>query len=119
MNMADAAKGINAITGLVKAPFDIGLGITNAVQRRKERKLQEKQLQQQENQFNKTFAETQKQNTIGNIMAERNQGMKAIDMLANLARYTFTQERFFEPFQYIAGNGKSICLNRDSMITAL
>jgi hypothetical protein len=83
MNMADAAKGINAITGLVKAPFDIGLGITNAVQRRKDRKLQEKQLQQQENQFNKTFAETQKQNTIGNIMAERNQGMNAIDMLAN------------------------------------
>jgi hypothetical protein len=98
MNMADAAKGINAITGLVKAPFDIGLGITNAVQRRKERKLQEKQLQQQENQFNKTFAETQKQNTIGNIMAERNQGMKAIDMLAN-QRYAAMSRFQNQPFR--------------------
>lgn len=45
--------------------------------------------------------------------------MWAIDMLSNLARYTYTQERFFEPLQYIAGNGSSICLERDSMITAL
>lgn len=45
--------------------------------------------------------------------------MWAIDMLGNLARYTNTQSRFFEPFQFIAGNGQSICLNRDSKITAL
>lgn len=83
MNIADAASGINAITGLAKAPFEIGLGITSAVQRRKDRKLQEKQIQQQNEQFNKTFAETQKQNTIGNIMSKRNQNMNAIDMLAN------------------------------------
>lgn len=43
----------------------------------------------------------------------------ALDMLGNLARYTYTKQSYFEPFQYIAGNGKSICLNRDSMITAL
>lgn len=43
----------------------------------------------------------------------------AIDMLANLARYTYTQERFFEPFQYIAGNGTSLHIGTDSQITAL
>ena len=41
----------------------------------------------------------------------------ALDTLNNLARYTNTQEHFFEPFQFIAGNGKSICLDRDSKIT--
>lgn len=43
----------------------------------------------------------------------------AIDMLANLARYTYTQERFFEPFQYIAGNGTSLHVGKESQITAL
>lgn len=45
--------------------------------------------------------------------------MWAIDMMGNLARYTNTQERYFEPYQYIAGNAASICRNRESMITAL
>lgn len=45
--------------------------------------------------------------------------MWAIDMLANLARYTYTQERYFEPFQFIAGDGNSICKDCDSKITAL
>jgi hypothetical protein len=43
----------------------------------------------------------------------------AINMLANLARYTYTQERFFEPMQFVAGNGKSIHLGVESAITAL
>lgn len=43
----------------------------------------------------------------------------AIDMLANLARYTYTQERFFEPFQFIAGNGTSLHVGTESKITAL
>lgn len=50
---------------------------------------------------------------------DNGQCMWAINMLSNLARYTYTQERYFEPFQYIAGNGASICLNRESKITAL
>lgn len=29
----------------------------------------------------------------------------AINMLSNLARYTYTQEKIFEPLQYVAGNG--------------
>jgi len=45
--------------------------------------------------------------------------MWAIDMLSNLARYTFTKERYFEPFQYIAGNGTSIKIGEDSKLTAL
>ena len=45
--------------------------------------------------------------------------MWAIDMLSNLARYTFTQNRFFEPLQFIAGNGSSLHIGTDSNITAL
>lgn len=43
----------------------------------------------------------------------------ALDMLSNLAYYTYTQERFFEPLQYIAGNGSSLNKNKESAITAL
>lgn len=32
----------------------------------------------------------------------------AINMLSNLARYTYTQNQFFLPNQYIAGNGTSL-----------
>lgn len=44
----------------------------------------------------------------------------ALDMLSNLARYTYTSERWFEPYQYVGGDGASI--NRDcpeAKITAL
>lgn len=43
----------------------------------------------------------------------------AIDMLANLARYTYTKERFFDPYQYIAGDGTSLHVGTESEITAL
>jgi len=43
----------------------------------------------------------------------------AIDMLSNLARYTYTKERFFEPMQFIAGNGTSLHIGTESAITAL
>lgn len=43
----------------------------------------------------------------------------AINMLSNLARYTYMKERFFEPMQYVAGNGASIHQGRESKITAL
>lgn len=45
--------------------------------------------------------------------------MWAIDMLSNLARYTYTQKRFFEPLQFVAGNGASLHIGVDSAITAL
>lgn len=57
--------------------------------------------------------------TIKLAETDNRQCMWAISMLANLARYTYTQKRFFEPFQYIAGNGTSICQDRDSRLTAL
>ena len=43
----------------------------------------------------------------------------AMDMMLNLARYTYTTKRFFEPFQYVKGNGGSLQVGEDSMITAL
>ena len=43
----------------------------------------------------------------------------AINMMSNLARYTYKSERFFEPNQYVKGNGTSLHIGEDSMITAL
>ena len=43
----------------------------------------------------------------------------AIDMLSNLARYTYKTERYFDPFQFIQGNGTPIHIGTDSLITAL
>ncbi len=43
----------------------------------------------------------------------------AINMMSNLARYTYKTERFFEPNQYVKGNGTSLHVGEDSMITAL
>lgn len=57
--------------------------------------------------------------TIKLAETENEKCMWAIGMLGNLARYTYTEKRFFEPYQYVAGNGSSICLDRDSAITAL
>ena len=45
--------------------------------------------------------------------------MWAVNMLANLARYTYKSNRFFEPEQYIQGNGESIHSGTDSLITSL
>lgn len=45
--------------------------------------------------------------------------MWAIDMMANLARYTYTTNRYFEPNQYVKGNGTSLHIGEDSLITAL
>lgn len=43
----------------------------------------------------------------------------AINMMSNPARYTYKTERFFEPNQYVKGNGTSLHIGEDSMITAL
>lgn len=45
--------------------------------------------------------------------------MWAINMMSNLARYTYKTERFFEPYQYVKGNGTSLHVGSDSLITAL
>ncbi len=45
--------------------------------------------------------------------------MWALDIFANLARYTYTQKRFFEPLQIIGGNGTPIKIGSASKITAL
>lgn len=48
-----------------------------------------------------------------------NECLWALDMLCNLARYTYTQQKYFVPFQYIAGNGTSLHVGVESEITAL
>ena len=45
--------------------------------------------------------------------------MWAIDMLSNLARYTYKTGRFFQSNQFIQGNGSSLHIGSDSLITAL
>ena len=45
--------------------------------------------------------------------------MWAVDMMSNLARYTYTTKRFFKTNQYIKGNGTSLHIGADSSITAL
>ena len=43
----------------------------------------------------------------------------AISMLSNLARYTYTTENFFVPYQYVKGDGSSLHAGVESKITAL
>ena len=44
----------------------------------------------------------------------------AVDLLANLARYTYTQKRFLEPWQYINdGTGRPLRAGSDCTLTAL
>lgn len=57
--------------------------------------------------------------TLKLVETDNESCMWALDMLGNLARYTFTQKQFFEPEQYVAGNGTSLCVGRESAITAL
>ncbi|MCD8261459.1 MAG: suppressor of fused domain protein [Bacteroides sp.] len=45
--------------------------------------------------------------------------MWAIDMMANLARYTFRSQKWFESYHYIAGDGTSVNRDVPSAITAL
>ena len=45
--------------------------------------------------------------------------MGAIDMMSNLSRYTYKTQRFFEPNKYVKGNGTSLHIGSDSLITAL
>lgn len=45
--------------------------------------------------------------------------MWAINVLANLARYTYQNKRYLEPYEFITNQGNSICANHPSAITAL
>ena len=45
--------------------------------------------------------------------------MWALDMLGNLARYTYTSGQFFEPMQYVSGRGNPIKQGSDSKLTGL
>ncbi len=43
----------------------------------------------------------------------------AMEVLSNLARYTYKTERYFDPFQCIPGNGDPLHAGTESQITAL
>lgn len=59
---------------------------------------QQKQMEIQEDQFNRTLDAKNRQNAIQNQMAKRNQGMSAIDMLAN-QRYAAMSRFQNQPFR--------------------
>ena len=59
---------------------------------------QQKQMEIQEDQFNRTLDAKNRQNAIQNQMANRNQGMSAIDMLAN-PRYLAMNRFQNQPFR--------------------
>ena len=69
--------------------------------------------------FGKEYSKWGYEMTIKLPVVETEECMWAISMLANLARYTFKSGRWFEPFQFIAGNGQPIKIGSDSKITAL
>ena len=52
-------------------------------------------------------------------VCEESDYMWAIDMMSNLARYTFELKRYFEPFQYISGHGQPLRQGSDSKLTGL
>lgn len=43
----------------------------------------------------------------------------AMNMMSNLARYTYQSTRYFEPNQFIRGDGTSLHIGTDSLITAI
>lgn len=43
----------------------------------------------------------------------------AMEVLSNLARYTYKTDRYFDPFECIPGNGSPLHIGTESMITAL
>lgn len=42
----------------------------------------------------------------------------ALDSLSHLARYTWTQKRWFEPYQFISGGGQPLRVGSDSLLTS-
>ena len=56
--------------------------------------------------------------TIKLLVDTDDECMWSIDVLSSLARYTFVQKRFFEPFQFISGGGNPIKQGSKSKLTA-
>lgn len=56
--------------------------------------------------------------TMKLIAANTEDCMWAIDVLSNLARYTYTSERYFDPFQLVGNRGEPVKAGADTAITA-
>jgi len=52
-------------------------------------------------------------------MCQESEYMWVIDMLANMARYTFKSKRFLEPLQIISGGGNPIKKDSNSLLTGM
>jgi hypothetical protein len=77
------------------------------------------ELYKNEEAFGKEWSKWGYEMTIRLPHCEEAGFMWAIDMLANLARYTFTSKRFLEPMQYISGGNNPIKVGSDSKLTGL
>ncbi len=42
----------------------------------------------------------------------------AMDSMSNLARYTYTSDRWFEPYQFISGQGHPLRIGSDTLLTS-
>lgn len=72
-----------------------------------------------ESAFGQEFSKWGYEMTIKLAETDNEECMWAIDMLSNLARYTFQSKSWFEPFDFVVGNGTSIHIGYPSKITAL
>lgn len=68
--------------------------------------------------FKKTYSRWGYEMTM-KLYGEPDELVWACNMLGNLARYTYTNDRFFEDHQYVMGDGSSIQTGSDSHITSL
>lgn len=72
-----------------------------------------------EKQFGKEYSKWGYEMTMKLKEATPNDCIWAMEVLSNLARYTYKTERYFDPFQCIPGNGDPIHAGTESLITAL
>lgn len=72
-----------------------------------------------EKSFGKEYSKWGYEMTLKLKEATPNDCIWAMQVLSNLARYTYKTERYFDPFQCIPGNGTPLHIGTESMITAL
>ncbi|MDR3073040.1 MAG: suppressor of fused domain protein [Clostridiales Family XIII bacterium] len=77
------------------------------------------ELYTNEESFGGEFSKWGYEMTLKLPLCEEADYLWALDMLSNLARYTFTSKRYLEPNQYISGGGNPIKVDSGSKLTGL
>lgn len=72
-----------------------------------------------EKRFGKEYSKWGYEMTLKLKEATPNDCIWAMEVLSNLARYTYKTDRYFEPFQCVPGNGTPLHIGTESLITAL